>query len=206
MGGKRERDIRLAMLPDEFRQGAGDPQATVLMMYEQLEGYAIAIREWYLADKRSKRRYSRLLRGLAIILAVVGGLAPLSPLANQMSYARWGYVFLALAAACVAFDRIFGLSSAWMRDIAGAQAAEQVRSELYSGWAAITTAHDGEEERLERQLALLNRISAVLGHILDSETSEWRREFESSMEHLKSMVNRSEDSGDAAAQRHQRVT
>jgi hypothetical protein len=204
MARKRERDIRLATLPADFPRTPGDPQATILMLYEQLEGYALAIREWYLADKRSKRRYSRFLRAMAIILAAVGGLAPLAPMLPPNSGARWGYVFLALAAACVAFDRIFGLSTAWMRDIAGAQAADTIRAELYAEWARIITAGRSAQDCIERQLALLEQTSASLGNILTSETSEWRKEFESSLEHLKSMVGK--DSADDERKRRLPVT
>ncbi len=201
MAARRERDIRLAALPADFPRTAGDPQATVQMLYGQTEGYALAIREWYLADKRSKRRYSRILRAMAIVLAAVGGVAPLAPLVTQNSGARWGYVFLALAAACVAFDRVFGLSAAWMRDIAGAQAADRLRAELYTEWAKIITADGGETDRIERQLTLLDRTSAALANILNSETSEWRKEFESSLEHLKSIVNQPEGSADTSRKR-----
>lgn len=202
MAAKRERDIRLAALPADFPRTADDPQATVQMLYEQTEGYALAIREWYLADKRSKRRYSRFLRAAAIVLAAVGGVAPLAPLVTQPSGARWGYVFLALAAACVAFDRIFGLSTAWMRDIAGAQAADRIRAELYNEWAKVLTADGSAEDRAKLQLALLDQASLALANTLNTETSEWRKEFEISLEHLKSIVVPSEDSADTARKRH----
>lgn len=201
MAARRDRDIRLAALPADFSRTAGDPQATVQMLYDQAESYALAIREWYLADKRAKRRYSRFLRAAAIVLAAVGGVAPLAPLVTQNSGARWGYVFLALAAACVAFDRVFGLSAAWMRDIAGAQSADRIRAELYNEWAKILTAA-GAEDRAELQLALLDRTSLALANILNAETSEWRREFESSLEQLKSMVTRTEDQAGSARKRH----
>jgi hypothetical protein len=165
------------------------------MLYEHLENYAVAIREWYLRDKRSKRRYSRLLRGLAILFASVGGLAPLIILGHQNLGARWGYVFLGSAAACIAFDRLFGLSAAWMRDIAGAQAADRTLSELYCEWASIQTTENQAGSRIDRQIALLKHISQTLGDILGSETSAWRLEFESSLNEIRSIANRTGDTG-----------
>src|SRR5690242_19760300 len=64
---------------------------------------------WYLKDKNVKRVGSRALRALAIVLAAAGGVAPLLA-AGAARTTNWGYVLLALAAACVAFDHFFGLS------------------------------------------------------------------------------------------------
>jgi hypothetical protein len=52
------------------------------------------------------------------------------------SRTAWGYVLPALAAACIGFDRFFGISSGWMRSMTTAQALERRLEQLQHDWAA----------------------------------------------------------------------
>ena len=58
--------------------------------------------DWYMREKKSKSRWSRLLRAAAILLGAAGALVPLVHAARPEGIAvEWGYVFLALAAAAI---------------------------------------------------------------------------------------------------------
>jgi len=109
------RDLRTLPLP---RLSSVDDELLEdrLTLFRHAESWAIEVIEWYLRRKRSKARWSRILRALSIILLVAGGLIPLTDNASSgLVVAEWGYVLIALAAGCVAYDRFFGLTSGWMR-------------------------------------------------------------------------------------------
>jgi hypothetical protein len=117
-------DISTAPRPDLGPDAWRDPAATIEVLRDWAEAHTITAIEWYLKDKRSKRIGSRATRALAVIFAGIGGIVPLIADSLDIDVAV-GYVFLALAAGCVAFDHFFGFSSGWMRDMSTAQALQQ---------------------------------------------------------------------------------
>jgi len=79
---------------------------------------------WYLKRKGPISSISKILRIAAILTGTIGGLLPLlhAPLLAaffgqevQNLNGQLGYVFLALAGAFVLADKVFGVSSKWMR-------------------------------------------------------------------------------------------
>ena len=99
------------------------------------ETRAVETITWYQRDKRTKRWTSRLLRAAAVIFAVAGGLLPLISSSVHGVNANLGYVLLAIAAGCVAYDHFFGMSSGWMRDIAALQALQSRLGRFHLDWA-----------------------------------------------------------------------
>lgn len=139
--------------------------------------------EWYLNDKRIKKRASQILRAIAIVLAAAGGLVPLITVAAQRGHwAAWGYVLLAGAASCVGFDRFFGLSAAWMRDVSGAQLI-QIRLQVFQYDWATMCASPASSDTIAR-LSLLSVFINDVNSLVHEETSEWTVEFQSSLAHL----------------------
>jgi hypothetical protein len=147
-------------------------------MFQRAEGYAMEAGDWYLRDKRVKRRLSRVLRAAMIVFGVGGGLVPLLAAAGVESIgASWGYVLLAVAAGCAAFDRFFGLSAAWMRDIQGAQAAYHALAEFQLGWASLSR-HDNLSARdVDERLRYISEFVSKISDIVARETSSWNVEF-----------------------------
>ena len=139
--------------------------------------------DWYLRDKLSKRRASRILRGMSIILAAIGGIVPQLgslglPDPNQEF--RIGYVAFALAAACVAFDYFFGLSSGWMRDIAAAQSLQAMVREFDLKWLTESTRLVEDpisEHTIAEFLAAIQKLLMGVEDVIADETGEWKREF-----------------------------
>ena len=62
-------------------------EAALTQRYRYAEGRAIDAIDWYLADKRGKRIWSRGLRLLVILLVTAGGLQPLLDAAAAASSA-----------------------------------------------------------------------------------------------------------------------
>jgi SMODS and SLOG-associating 2TM effector domain 2 len=113
---RRRRDLRAGPFPTAAMDQWHDTGAALTQLSRHAEGRAIEAIDWYLQDKRGKRIWSRGLRLLVILLVTAGGLQPLlDAAAPGPSRTAWGYVLLAQAAACIGFDRFFGVSSGWMR-------------------------------------------------------------------------------------------
>ncbi|GAA2106218.1 SLATT domain-containing protein [Streptomyces synnematoformans] len=204
-GRGRHRDLRGRPFPGAALEPSPGGQREVLReLRAWAEREAEDTIEWYLHDKRLKRRGSRVISALTILLAVAGTLVPLASVVSGGPPQGWGYVLLALAAGCKGFDHFFGLSSGWMRDIAAAQtlraelndfrlawAAEQLRSpgaagEDGAGGAGGAAAAGGalDPAALERRLALLTSLVEAVRRQVESETAEWLTEFRATAQQL----------------------
>jgi SMODS and SLOG-associating 2TM effector domain 2 len=181
----RRRDLRAVPFPDQALHQWQDPEAALALLYRHAEARAIDAVDWYLEDKRGKRAWSRALRVVAILLVIAGGLQPvLDAAAVGRGEPAWGYVLLALAAACVGFDRFFGLSSGWMRTMTTAQALRRRLELLQYDWAvecakAATRTVDGKQ--ILTRVALLRAFADDAAALMQQETSEWVSEFQSNL-------------------------
>ncbi|MCQ4211535.1 SLATT domain-containing protein [Streptomyces longispororuber] len=156
--------------------------------------------DWYLRDRRLKRRGSRFIRGLTILLAVAGTAVPLASSMSGGPPQALGYVLLALAAGCKGFDHFFGLSAAWMRDMAAAQALRTRLSEFRLAWTreellCAGAAPDGpagpdrqdrqDRQDLERRMELISGLVTAVHSQVEGETASWLTEFKASEQQLK---------------------
>jgi hypothetical protein len=160
------------------------PAARLDELYRWAEDSAIRTIEWYLNDRLWKRRSARALRIGAVLSTAVGmGLPLLALAAAQPGLARWGYVWLLVAAACVGADRWFGLTSGWMRDVATAQAVHRRLEALRFDWASesvrevLGPAEGTATEAVERCLAVLRRFCEDVSELVRDETMDWMVEF-----------------------------
>ncbi|MEV3870139.1 SLATT domain-containing protein [Streptomyces sp. NPDC049906] len=157
-----------------------DPTERLDELYQWVERGALDMAEWYLADRVWKRRCARVLRGGAAALALIGVVLPLVP---GGGLARWGYLALLLAVACLGCDRFFGLTSGWMRDVATAQAVQRRLQVLQFDWASecvrevLGPAEGTASEAVERCLGVLRRFSDDVLELVRVETADWMVEF-----------------------------
>jgi ABC-type multidrug transport system fused ATPase/permease subunit len=182
---RRRRDLRAGPFPTAAMEEWQDTEAALTQLYRYAEGRAIEAVDWYLQDKRSKRIWSRGLRLLAILLVIAGGLQPLlDAAAPGPSRTAWGYVLLAMAAACIGFDRFFGLSSGWMRSMTTAQSLERRLEQLQYDWAAEcarSASRTVDPKQVQNRLALLRVFSDDVAALMQQETAEWVLEFQSKL-------------------------
>ncbi|MFC6084999.1 SLATT domain-containing protein [Sphaerisporangium aureirubrum] len=174
-------------LPPLPRPGTGaqewaDPLRALEELREWAEGRALELIDWYARDKRIRRVASRGLRAGAVVLAVAGGVAPL--VLHEGAGANLGYVFLAMAAGCVAFDHFFGISSGWMRDIAALMSLRGRLTRFHLDWAAWQ-ADPSAPERTAKGLALIDRLVSDIVRVSESETAQWIAEFNTSVASLR---------------------
>jgi len=74
---RRRPDLRPGPFPTAGLEQWQDTESALTQLYRYAEGRAIEAIDWYLADKRGKRSWSRGLRLLAIVLVTAGALQPL---------------------------------------------------------------------------------------------------------------------------------
>jgi SMODS and SLOG-associating 2TM effector domain 2 len=182
---RRRRDLRAGPIPAAGLEQWQDTETALTQLYRYAEARAIDAIDWYLGDKRSKRIWSRGLRLLVILLVTAGGLQPLlDAAAPGPSRTAWGYVLLALAAACIGLDRFFGISSGWMRSMTTAQALERRLEQLQYDWAAEcarSAARTVDPKQAQTRLALLRAVSDDMAALMQQETAEWVLEFQSNL-------------------------
>lgn len=196
-GRSRSRDVRLFLEWPSTEQDPALAAEAVEFLRRQVERYAVEMRDWYLRDKAQRRQVSKGLRGVAIIFAGAGSVIPLWATGENSAYLRLGYVLLGLAGIALAFDRFFGVSAAWMRDVIAAQRIDALILSLHISCAEL----DMELEGSAKASAMLHAVSEFAGSVaecVDSETRAWRDDFASGQEDLRKL--RQSPSGDAALQ------
>ncbi|MFJ9522405.1 SLATT domain-containing protein [Kitasatospora sp. NPDC101801] len=169
----------------------GEPAERLEELYRWSEERAVEAIDWYRRDRVWKRRWARLLRFGAAGFAVGGAVDPLLALSG-VSWASpsWGYVGLALSAACLGVDRAFGQTSGWMRDVSTAQALQRRLEAFQFDWASecvrevLGPTEGTAGEAAERCLGVLRRFCEDVSDVVRGETSEWMLEFRATMTQL----------------------
>jgi hypothetical protein len=161
----------------------GRPAERLAEVYRWSEEGALRTVDWYLRDRAGKRRAARTLRAGAVVAAVAGAALPAARLAGGGPAAAWGYLALLLAGACVALDRVLGLTAGWMRDVATAQAVQRRIEALRFEWAAesvrevLGPAEGTAAEATERCLGILRRFGEDVAELVRAETGDWMAGF-----------------------------
>ncbi|MEY9849427.1 SLATT domain-containing protein [Streptacidiphilus sp. MAP5-3] len=185
-GGGRDLSVRQFPLGDW-----GEPAERLEELYRWSEERAVEAIDWYHRDRRWKRGGARLLRGLAALLAVGGAVLPMVALTGVWRAGQdWGYVLLLLAGCSLLADRVFGLTSGWMRDVSTAHALQRRLEAFQFDWASecvrevLGPTEGTASEAAERCLGVLRRFCEDVSDMVRSETSEWMLEFRASMTQL----------------------
>ncbi|MET9218712.1 SLATT domain-containing protein [Streptomyces sp. NPDC088197] len=162
----------------------GEPAERLAELYRWAETGALRTADWYLDDRIRKRRAARALRLGAVLFGTAGAALPLVELTGTAdTSASWGYLALLLAGVCLGTDRLFGLTSGWMRDVATAQAVQRRLESLRFDWASesvrevLGPTEGTAAEAAERCLAILRRFCDDLADLVRMETSDWIVEF-----------------------------
>lgn len=170
-------------------------QMSISALYQYAEASANDSINWYGRKKKSKAKMSWILRALAIFLTTLGGLTPIisalgGSTINLMDgklnvyVGQLGYLFLGLAAGCIAFDRFFGFSSGWMRYISTKMTLEKELSEFRFDWAMMIAKFGHQSPTLDQVQLMIQRLKeflVVVNSSVEQETNTWISEFKSSL-------------------------
>jgi len=115
---------------------ADEISSDIRTLYEYAITAAYKNINWYRTKKKLKQQLSHLIRCTALFLLILGSLCPLLPQENRFDVSRYGYVLLAAGGSLILFDKLFGLSSSWMRFMAAAEELEALLDVFRVDWAA----------------------------------------------------------------------
>jgi hypothetical protein len=170
----------------DFNPAASEMRAELEKLRNEAENKAIIAINWYLQRKSKEKAWSQRLRLGAIILASLGGLMPL--LQSLLPYAgQAGYVLLGMAAACVAVDKFFGFSSAWMRYMTTEIALQRDLAEFQMDWMMLSVelgAQEPDAAMKKHMLARLKTFRLQTLNQLHDEMQLWVHEFHNSLAQL----------------------
>ncbi|HEY5705069.1 MAG TPA: SLATT domain-containing protein [Terrimicrobiaceae bacterium] len=149
--------------------------------------------EWYMRGKKWRRKFGRMARVAAMVLAT---LAAAQPTIAEMSrsqdglWARPGVatIFALVAAALLLLDRFFGASTGWVRYVTAGLALNDLRDELESAWRleCSTWANQPEPniDQTKHALTLLHGFIARVNDVVRVETEAWKAEFQSALQQV----------------------
>lgn len=133
--------------------------------------------EWYRRKKKSKQRFSVVFRSAALMLGSIGGVWPIIvPRAAEDQYV--GYVFIAISGALILADRMFGISSSWMRYMIAALEIEE-RLELFVLDMDALAVREAQSSPVAFDLA--RQFTSDICAIVKGETSRWLADFEAGL-------------------------
>lgn len=162
------------------------PTVDVAELYEWAEGAAYAAINWYMVKKRRKARWSRRLRAMSAILAALGGTVPVAALASGMpALGNWGFALLALAGGCVAYDRFFGYSTAWIRYVSTAMMLRTQLNDFQLSWIMLSAQPDLPKEQLVDHI---HQFVSAVNDTIRRETEAWSIEFTSRFSEMESTL------------------
>ncbi|MGA9567249.1 MAG: SLATT domain-containing protein, partial [Candidatus Korobacteraceae bacterium] len=111
---------------------------------------------------------------------------------------NWGFVLIAIAAGCLAYDRFSGYSSAWLRYMA---TAIRIRAQLSDfqlervRWLATLGPEEPSNESVLLMIDIVQSFIQGVNEDISSETQSWLAEFNATLSDLKSQVEPGSFSG-----------
>jgi hypothetical protein len=185
-GARRSRAGELEALALPAVPSGSSWEDATASLFRWVEAAAIATVDWYLSEKRSKARWSRCLRVVAIVFTVMGSLAPFIAVGTDKSiYALWGYPCLAVGAACVGLDRVFGFSSSWMRYQSTVSSIQQMMIRYQLRWGETLSSPESDiKSSFKARIDIVDGFAADLSNMVDKETQHWVDEFRGHVSHL----------------------
>ena len=160
-------------------------------LFEAVQDDAQSQIDWYEDKSKPKRRFSFALRIFAIMLAILGGLCPIVGKIDGINLDPVGYVLFALAAGCVVFDQLFGVSSGWMRFMSAHLELKAGLDRFRLDWVELDArVEDGKPtiEDVQEHIDLLKEFNAFVHDTVQSETASWVAEFRSNLRELTKFV------------------
>ena len=180
-----------------------DVETSINALYRYAEAMADESIRWYWKAKRTNALWSRLLRVIAIGFAALGGLAPIISSLDWFTQSshlvgQLGYVSLGLAAACVGFDKFFGLSSGWMRYVLTAMIQQEALSAFRLDWAILSAQLGEKTLNIDGVKPMIQRVKDFVQQIdqsVEQETEAWAAEFQTNLANIDRVAQSRDQSG-----------
>jgi len=165
-----------------------DAAKSITLLYKWTVKTAESRIAWYDRSRKPKKAGSQWLRVFSILFAAIGALCPLVDatkiVSDKILLGQWGYVFIALAAAIVGYDKYFGLSTGWMRYIVTQLSLEKTLKEFQYDWIFL----NAQQANTSALLGRIKEFSLQVENLVRHETDAWVLEFQSSVAELERVL------------------
>jgi hypothetical protein len=151
-------------------------------LHTYVESFAAEQADWYKSHCFIRQIASLWLRFFSLLFFFLGGLCPLLPksIPHVGDPEPWGYALIGIGGGLLLFDRLFGISSSWMRFIWAFLEIEEQLDKFRMRWTRIQLeANDPQSHDTFRALvsAAEDAVNGIHIRIL-LETAAWRTEFQ----------------------------
>ncbi len=213
MPDPNQKNIR-AREPVEAMWDTNDPVQSLRAIRMSAEEDTQKAIDWYWRKKELKSRPARGIQFFALLLTALAGMASIIMallrgagvrIPTNVDSGHIATLFIGIAAALIALDRHFGLSSGWTRYVLTATSLTKLLHEFRMDWVALISAA-ADPPTPEQRAGLIQRakefVTSVQAALLQ-ETKDWATEFQSNMaqverdlkaqlDNLKTQVEKSE--------------
>jgi hypothetical protein len=178
-------------------------QKLLVQLHAYVESLAAEQSAWYMRNRVVRQVASLWIRFFSLLFLFLGGLCPLLPkdtLIAGSPVLPWGYVLIGIGGGLLLFDRLFGISSSWMRFIWTAFEIEALLDEFRILWMkSQLEAEDAKSsETFQALVAAAEDTIKRIHMIVLLETSAWRAEFQSNIAQQMSLWKSQADSQGSA--------
>jgi zinc transporter ZupT len=163
-------------------------------LYTRVVQNALGVEAWYRTNKTKKKWGASLTRTGAVLLTAAATMTPivreLWPVVDSNAWkpVPFAALFAALAATCIALDKLLGFSSGWMRYISAMMELQTKIDAFRFAWnqSVLEELTDPRtpKQTTSKALALLSGLMADVREVLNKETQLWASEFKSSLTDL----------------------
>ncbi len=171
--------------------------ASLDTVFQYATNHAEIVIQWYLSAKKAKKHCALFLRVTTIVLTALAALIPVVSEMSDYLSPLWSTFALGGAALCVAFDRFFGCSNAWMRYMVTEHQVRQLlhafqieREELKVDWEP----QGPNKDQVILGLKEAKKFIVNVDEIVRIETEQWRAEFQSIIKEINSAANNNKNS------------
>lgn len=185
------KNIVPAGFPSLFSDNHPEP---LRALYTSVLATAGSMEAWYRSHKEGKKRGAYTMRVLAVVLTAAATLAPIvrelwpTTDPNGWKPVPFAALFAALAATCIALDKLLGFSSGWVRYINAMMELQGKIDAFKFAWNHAALEEQLEprtpRESLSHALGLLSGLLNDMREVLRAESQAWAAEFKSTLVEL----------------------
>lgn len=202
----RKPDVKLDGLGDWDRYRDKAPEEALAQIYNRVSVGSKRVRDWYWESIKVKRTASFLSRFASFSLLIAGATLPilagiLGVAETRLLFTQIGVAALAVAGLAQAGDRIFGISSGWLRYISTATGMENVTRKFEFDWADCLLNKEGALHRddVRELFAMARKFEDDIAQLQSDETDKWVTEFNSSMALLTELIKSQRETSEQRA-------
>jgi hypothetical protein len=174
-------------------QSLDDAAASLRTVQAHVDAHARRAIDWYLTRRRARKTASRVLRLLALVLAVAGGIVPLLDDALlPRGLHNLGYLLIALGGALLVANRVLGLSAAWIRYMQTALRLQAVVNTFQLKWVEIECEMAGHPtpKQIRAAMQAVRLFAQRVDELILTETDRWSADFADDLEQLEALSQR----------------